>query len=456
MRNTASLMGVWNGSSVDIPQKGRKSRQDQKAEAKRISDLIDEQLKMTVPKVKVPARVLVLGQSDVAKFTAIQNFCRHYAPAFLEGETAKWRLKSQLNATRSIISVIETLQAEIDDEDEYSRPVAQPTLTEEISAQTTRESENIIGSSADQMVVESILPNSVMEHYGTLRASAESLRQLASHLQYRNVASLSFENGPPNGDVVTFKKLEVLQECLEAVKALWSCEIVKELMTTVGHRQLDESAIYCLDNLDRISQHYFEPTNEDMLRACQRNASIQEYRVKLEPSCETNASNAASECFFYDIGGMRRLRKVWMTYLDNLDAVVFLASMSCFDEHLTDQPSVNRLEDTLNLWSSISRSNLLDQAQTFLFLTDTELLEKKLDAGILFKKFIPSYENENLLNDAPSVIKYLRAAFRKSGPRIGRSPKLHIFEIPDSNSDVISITIKEHILDATTQSAVSA
>lgn len=98
--------------------------------------------------------------------------------------------------------------------------------------------------------------------------------------------------------------------------------------------------------------------------------------------------------------------------------MLFLAPISCFDEHLAEDRRVNRLKDSFILWKSIVGSKLLANSViicaclhstkrlTFdidincqsisVFLNKCDLLEKKLKAGAKVKKYIPRYgDREN-------------------------------------------------------------
>lgn len=88
-------------------------------------------------------------------------------------------------------------------------------------------------------------------------------------------------------------------------------------------------------------------------------------------------------------------RQAWLPYFDNVDAVIFLAPISCFNERLAEDPTVNRLADSLQLWKSVCASPLLARATLILFLNKCDLLNKKLLAGIEFNKYLTSYKGEN-------------------------------------------------------------
>ena len=49
----------------------------------------------------------------------------------------------------------------------------------------------------------------------------------------------------------------------------------------------------------------------------------------------------------------------WIPYFDSVDAIIFLAPISAFNQVLTESPRVNRLEDSVLLWKSICSNKLL-------------------------------------------------------------------------------------------------
>jgi guanine nucleotide-binding protein alpha-1 subunit len=86
-----------------------------------------------------------------------------------------------------------------------------------------------------------------------------------------------------------------------------------------------------------------------------------------------------------------------------MDAIIFLAPISCFDEALMEDKKVNRLEDSYLLWRTVCSSKLLAKIQIILFLNKCDLLQEKLKRGILVRNHIRSYGNGS--NDAVSVTK---------------------------------------------------
>jgi hypothetical protein len=64
-----------------------------------------------------------------------------------------------------------------------------------------------------------------------------------------------------------------------------------------------------------------------------------------------------------------RQRNTWCSYFDNINSIIFLAPVSCFDQRLAEDASVNRLEDSLLIWKHICNSKLLLNIQLILYVT---------------------------------------------------------------------------------------
>lgn len=96
-------------------------------------------------------------------------------------------------------------------------------------------------------------------------------------------------------------------------------------------------------------------------------------------------------------------RHAWLPFFDNVNAVIFLAPVSCFDERLDEDHKVNRLEDSFILWKAVVSTKLLQKTTMIVFLNKCDLLKKKLKSGVYVKKHLPSYGERP--NDAASVVK---------------------------------------------------
>lgn len=86
-----------------------------------------------------------------------------------------------------------------------------------------------------------------------------------------------------------------------------------------------------------------------------------------------------------------------------VNAIIFLAPISAFDQTLAEDPRVNRLEDSMLLWRSVVSNKLLRNVNIILFLNKCDLLKAKLDAGVSLAYHMTSYRDRG--NDYESVSK---------------------------------------------------
>ncbi|KAF7973097.1 hypothetical protein HWV62_16198 [Athelia sp. TMB] len=190
---------------------------------------------------------------------------------------------------------------------------------------------------------------------------------------------------------------------LEDIRQLWNDENVQMLLERRSIRLRKEAGGFFLHEIDRIATLNYEPSDDDIIRARLRTLGPQEYRLKFEGGVLTAGMEMGREWVIYDIGGSRTRRAAWIPFFSEINALIFLAPISCFDEHLVESPSTNRLEDSFLLWRAICASTLLKNATFIVFLNKMDLLEEKLARGVQVVKYLPSYQDRK--NEVPVFVK---------------------------------------------------
>jgi guanine nucleotide-binding protein alpha-1 subunit len=74
-----------------------------------------------------------------------------------------------------------------------------------------------------------------------------------------------------------------------------------------------------------------------------------------------------------------------------VDAIIFMAPISGFDQVLVEDRSVNRLEDSVLIWKAVCSNKLLANVELVLFLNKCDILERKLASGVRLAKYVRSY-----------------------------------------------------------------
>uniref|UniRef100_A0A1Y1N2V5 Uncharacterized protein n=1 Tax=Photinus pyralis TaxID=7054 RepID=A0A1Y1N2V5_PHOPY len=135
----------------------------------------------------------------------------------------------------------------------------------------------------------------------------------------------------------------VLPNVAASLQVLWSDRGVRLAVARGYEYELNDSALYLFENMDRICDAKYVPSPTDVLRA----------RVRTQGIIETHFRINDMVVSMYDVGGQRSQRRKWIYCFDDVRAVLFVVSLSGYDMTLLEDPSVNRLDESLNLFGQI-------------------------------------------------------------------------------------------------------
>lgn len=135
------------------------------------------------------------------------------------------------------------------------------------------------------------------------------------------------------------------RDVADAIRSLWKDPGVKEAVRRSREFQLNDSAVYYFNSIDRMSGPGYMPTDQDILRS----------RVKTTGITETTFKVGELTYKLFDVGGQRSERKKWIHCFENVTALVFLVSLSEYDQMLYEDESVVRLFYYINdpAWSFV-------------------------------------------------------------------------------------------------------
>lgn len=166
-------------------------------------------------------------------------------------------------------------------------------------------------------------------------------------------------------------------ECSAAVKSLWADSGVQACFARSREFQLNDSASYYFDAIDRIGSSDYVPTDQDVLRS----------RVKTTGITETCFHIGDLNYRLFDVGGQRSERKKWIHCFENVTAIVFLVAVSEYDQVLVEDETVNRMQEALTLFDSICNSRWFVKTSIILFLNKIDLFKIKLAKSPMGKYF---------------------------------------------------------------------
>ncbi|KAI1785370.1 G-alpha-domain-containing protein [Ganoderma leucocontextum] len=451
----------------------RWAREQAEAHARRVSEQIDDHIKaekMAMKKRRPPIKVLLLGQSESGKSTTVktywssredQDFQLAYAYSSFLAERAAWRAVIHLNLVRSVTSILNVLAKElpattpsgnepqrisvdIDEEEEDENAPISPSMSLLNAAHITllkrlaplrdvqRDLERSLGAASTEAIQDrngSAAPwesgkfrpqefavtsrsgwKSALNRVRGIRGEdPDSVRggvvRRPSHQHRSSVSRKSESRAEAEGTQPNVERAaQAIASFADDMHALWADPAVKAVLDTKGMRP-EEGPGFFLNDVKRIAAQDYQPSDDDVVRARLRTMGVQEHRFVFE-----KGSEAGREWLIYDVGGARSLRHAWYPYFDDINAIIFLAPINCFDETLAEDKRVNRLQDSLLLWKAVCSTKILAKVQLILFLNKCDLLQKKFARGVRVVDYIPTYHERP--NDAPTAAKYFRGQFK--------------------------------------------
>ncbi|KAL9938651.1 hypothetical protein V8E36_002370 [Tilletia maclaganii] len=154
----------------------------------------------------------------------------------------------------------------------------------------------------------------------------------------------------------------------EAIYGLWKDEGVQACFQRSREYQLNDSAKYYFDSIERMADPNYIPTDQDVLRS----------RVKTTGITETHFQIGELHYRLFDVGGQRSERKKWIHCFENVTAIIFLVAISEYDQLLYEDQNVNRMQEALTLFDSICNSRWFTRTSIILFLNKIDLFKEKL------------------------------------------------------------------------------
>eukprot|EP01084_Bolivina_argentea_P037015 68437_1 len=140
-----------------------------------------------------------------------------------------------------------------------------------------------------------------------------------------------------------------------------------------------DSSAYFWDKLDSLNTPNYVPDEADILLVRYRTTGATEEKYEM-PDGKGSFS-------IIDVGGQKSERKKWIKCFDNVTAVIFVASLSCYDEVLYEDYSTNSMTDQLELFDDICNNEALKETSMILFLNKKDLFADKINKVPLGKCF---------------------------------------------------------------------
>lgn len=197
---------------------------------------------------------------------------------------------------------------------------------------------------------------------------------------------------------------------IESSKDLWADKTFQSLFfSSSAKSEYTESVRYIMENIDRIGDPEWVPTNADILSLRQRTTGVVETRFKADRYYWT----------VVDVGGQKVERRKWIHSKTGINALIFFVALDEYDTMSEDAPGKTKMEEALDIWSeTINDETLVPHLPVILFLNKEDLFRKKIAVTPLSETY-KKYKGGDDFNKATEFIRSLFMDRVRASARVG-------------------------------------
>ncbi|CAJ0582816.1 unnamed protein product, partial [Mesorhabditis spiculigera] len=186
----------------------------------------------------------------------------------------------------------------------------------------------------------------------------------------------------------------ITPELSEALQRLWADQAVQQGYDQRAEYQLVESSKYFLDNIERIAEPGYRPTEQDILFSRAATTGVVEVKFKIKDL----------DFRVFDVGGQRSERRKWIHCFDNVEAIIFITAISEYDQVLFEDDQTNRMIESMQLFNSVCNSTWFMNTSMILFMNKKDLFAQKIKRVNITTAF-PDYDGGQNYEEAIHYIK---------------------------------------------------
>jgi len=187
---------------------------------------------------------------------------------------------------------------------------------------------------------------------------------------------------------------------------------------------LDQTTRHFWDDVDRISDENYVPSRSDIINVRYRTTGV------LEKKLQMNNYNF----HIFDVGGQKSERKKWTRCFEEVHAVIFVVSLSSYNEMMFEDRSKNAMVDSMELFQKTVGDSHFKESSFITFLNKKDLFEEKIAKVPV--TVCPAFEgfdgkDPHSFQDATS---FIQKQFHKMSEAAGRTLYSHVSCALDPNN----------------------
>lgn len=237
------------------------------------------------------------------------------------------------------------------------------------------------------------------------------LNAIQSLIKGKQKLEIPFEN-PQNEvcaeKVMNFKDTSSMMELKDDIISLWADKGIQQSFIKSNKFQLIDQAKYFLDSTEHFCDPNFIPSEGDIIRCRAKTSAIVEMEI---PFNDTSLR-------IIDVGGQRNERKKWIHCFEGVAAVIYVTSLSEYDQTLVEDDKTNRMEESLKLFEEICNSKWFKNSHMIIFFNKQDIFKEKIKREDPKDYCFPDYNGGKNEQEA---LKYIEKQFLAKNVRPTRT-----------------------------------
>ncbi|KAI8903969.1 guanine nucleotide binding protein, alpha subunit, partial [Gorgonomyces haynaldii] len=240
-----------------------------------------------------------------------------------------------------------------------------------------------------------------------------------------------------------FQKFEVERnEVLpqDIVSSIWNLKGDEAVLKAIDDPTFykDDTFSFFFNKLESVLKPMFTPSDEDVLNCRRVTEQITETFFEIKDAVWS----------MVDVSGQRDKRSRWTHYFDkNVSGVIFLVSCVGYCQVLAEDPTVNRMDDALELFTQLTHNTILKLDSIIVLLNKIDLLEERLQKYPI-KQHYPKYLGQN---DKKSWLEYLATEFEEAADPTRVRTRTFKTQATDTNlMKKIIVSVQQCVVERTT------
>jgi len=224
---------------------------------------------------------------------------------------------------------------------------------------------------------------------------------------------------------------EYTKQVAEDAFKVWKHSVTQDTVKRSEEFQFLDSAPYFLNKAEQIVGDDYSPSLDDVLRARQMTVIISTYEFEVKYK-----GNSNFKFELIDVGGQRGERKKWIHYFEDVTAVLFIISLSDYNQTLYEDETTNRMMESERLFGQMLNMKFLEHTPFIVFFNKVDLFQEKLKVHPLTKAY-RDYTGSQNYEEAVKFVKDKFLAHNHNNDRLIRS-----FETTATDTDLVQNVLK--------------